>query len=145
MSKTSNPTDKQTNIEKTARSPRSHQMTTVTGLIKWFQKISVKHTRIFFPFSILMFFSLQILLHISHSLLLVTLTTSSYILKMFYIFHVIFWPIMILPYAQVKRNEVNVYNVKKNVDVPQISHPKLVEFWWRIVPEATDDACFVKW
>ena len=37
---------------------------------------------------------------------------------------------MILPYAQVKRNEVNVYNVKKkNVDVPQISHPKLVEFW----------------
>ena len=52
---------------------------------------------------------------------------------------------MILPYAQVKRNEVNVYNVKKNVDVPQISHPKLVEFWWRIVPEATDDASFVKW
>ena len=52
---------------------------------------------------------------------------------------------MILPYAQVKRNEVNVYNVKKNVNVPQISHLKLIEFWWRIVPEATDDACFVKW
>ena len=36
---------------------------------------------------------------------------------------------MILPYTQVKRNEVNVSNVKKNVNVPQISQPKLVEFW----------------
>ena len=35
---------------------------------------------------------------------------------------------MILPYAQVKRNEVNVFNVKKNVNVLQISYKKLVEF-----------------
>ena len=51
---------------------------------------------------------------------------------------------MILPYAQVKRNEVNVFNVKNNVNVLQISYQKLVEFCWRIVPEVTDDVCFVK-
>ena len=85
-------------------------------LINWFQSLSVKHSwSFFFCFSSFYFwkgkfknFFLKILLHISHSILLVTLT--SYILKMFCIFHIIFNHLWF--YAQVKRNEVNVFNVK---------------------------------